>query len=129
MSDQIQIGGRHDITLAFAFIFVMLAARTYAAPTTVPSNPPDQRDASLSPMRSLIEHDTSDREALERRYSTIASESGRQRIREFYDQELAKLTAVDFDHLDQPGRIDYLLLRNKLQYDQKQLDYRHRQMQ
>src|SRR5947209_17836421 len=64
-----------------------------------------ERDGSLSPMRSIIEHDTSDREALDRRYDGELSESGRQRMGQFYESELAKLKASHFESLDQGGRI------------------------
>src|SRR5260370_42075742 len=99
----------------FLPIHLLAILLTLPAQAVPPTTNPSPRDNSLSPMRSIIEHDTSDRGALERRYDTTTSDSGRKRMQRFFDHELHALQATDFEALDQPGRIDYLLLRNKLQ--------------
>src|SRR4051812_28673196 len=128
MIDQLRTSGRPDMKWILpSMILVMLNVPSHAAPAIDATNPAADRDASLSPMRSIIEHDTIDREALERKYGGVASDIGRERMARFYDQELATLKSFDFEQLDQAGRVDYLLLRTKLEYDRKQLAYRRRQ--
>src|SRR5258706_2500209 len=101
MSDNsVRTSGWRHVRSAIAILLLMLPASSRAQPATHAANPQSDRDASLSPMRSIIEHDTADREALERKYGGAASESGGHRVGEFYEQELAKLKALHFDELD-----------------------------
>ena len=43
-----------------------------------------------------------------------------------FDENLAALEAVDFESLDQDSRIDWLLFRNHLQFEGRQLEYASR---
>jgi uncharacterized protein (DUF885 family) len=78
-------------------------------------------DASLSPMRGRVERFSTDWGALERRYRLALSDDRRKRLDEFYRRQSDALNGIDFDKLDQAGRIDYLLLRNKIDFESKQL--------
>ena len=51
----------------------------------------------------------------------MLSESHHRRMGEFYKEWQGKLEAVDFDTLPQAGRVDYLLLRHRLEYRKKSL--------
>ena len=95
-----------------------------ATPAKGDASPPaaGQFDASLSPMRARVERFATDQSALERCYRLTLSDNRRQRLEKFYHQQMDALTAVDFDGLDQSGRIDYLLLRNKIDFESRQLE-------
>jgi uncharacterized protein (DUF885 family) len=65
---------------------------------------------------------TADRQALLRRYTVDGSPARRTALREFYGAWLARLQAVDFGPLSQDGRVDYLLLKNRLDHELRLLD-------
>jgi len=80
-------------------------------------------DPSVSPTRSLIERFRSDRAALERLYNVDLSTNRVARLQRLFDDNLAALEQLDFEALDQSGRIDWLLFRNQLQFEKGELDY------
>ena len=80
-------------------------------------------DLSVSPTRSLIESFRSDRAALERLYNVELSTNRTARLHRLFDDNLTALEQMDFQSLDQPGRIDWLLFRNQLQFEQRELTY------
>ena len=80
-------------------------------------------DRSVSPTRSLIENFRSDRAALERLYIVELSTNRTARLHRLFDDNLTALEQMDFQSLDQPGRIDWLLFRNQLQFEQRELTY------
>ena len=80
-------------------------------------------DPSVSPMRSLIERFRNDRGALERLYNLELSTNRVARLGRLFDDNLAALEQLDFKALDQAGRIDWLLFRNQLQFEKRELDY------
>jgi uncharacterized protein (DUF885 family) len=87
------------------------------------------RNSSADQMRDLIERYTVDRATLEKSDQTPLSPIVRSRMRSFYSEWERHLTDIDFDALDQDGRIDYFLLKNHLthalrglQQQQKQVD-------
>lgn len=84
-------------------------------------------DPSLSPLRDRIARYTTDLAALERRYAVPGSEARRERLGQFFAEQQRGLEDVNFDALDQDGRIDYLLLRNRLRFERQQLEHRRRQ--
>ncbi len=83
----------------------------------------DQGDSSVSPTRSQIERFRSDRAALERLYNVNLSTNRFARLQRLFDDNLAALEQLDFKSLDQPGRIDWLMFRNQLQFEKGELDY------
>ncbi|HAV60990.1 MAG TPA: DUF885 domain-containing protein [Verrucomicrobiales bacterium] len=80
-------------------------------------------DPSVSPTRNLIDHFRQDRGALERLYSIELSAAHRDRLTRLYRESLDALDRLDFEKLDQAGRIDWLLFRNQLQFQLGELDY------
>ena len=80
-------------------------------------------DPSVSPTRSLIENFRNDRAALERLYNLELSTNRVTRLDRLFDENLAALGQLDFKSLYQPGRIDWLLFRNQLQFEQRELSY------
>jgi len=78
-------------------------------------------DSRPSELASVVERYRSDRSALGRRYGVEYSPARSKRMEEFTDQWLTRLRDVNFDRLSQEGRVDYVLLRNELEYEQYQL--------
>ena len=83
---------------------------------------------NVSELRADIERYTADRGSLTRSYPVPISPARRERFRKFYDQWLASLKSLDFDSMSQDGRIDYLLFRNHLEYELRQLDIQAQQL-
>jgi uncharacterized protein (DUF885 family) len=106
-----------QLTSRVAFVCFCLALAFHSRAQPVP------RDQSLSPMRDIIERFTADEEALERCYPIRISDARRQRLAGFYSDQLKKLDKVDFEKLDRPGKVDYLLLKNAIDFDVKQLEH------
>jgi hypothetical protein len=100
-----------------------------AARAEAPPQPTKGLEAneSTGPMRTRVERFEEDRRALERYFGQGESEARRQREAAFLREQGAALESVDFDSVDRPGRIDYLLLRNKIAFETKQLGHERRQ--
>ena len=79
-------------------------------------------DVRPSEMRGVIERYTADRGSLARFYSVEASSARQARMKQFYTNWLATLAKLDFDSMSQDGRIDYLLFKNHLDHELRQLD-------
>ncbi len=71
------------------------------------------------PMDQVIERFRADRDALQRFYEAVhPSPFYLDRLNTLYGEWLEKIATLNFDSLDQQGRIDYLMLRDTLVYDQ-----------
>ena len=79
-------------------------------------------DSRPSELAAVVERYRSDRSALGRRYGVEYSPARSKRMEEFTGQWLTRLRDVSFDRLSQEGRVDYVLLRNELEYEQYQLE-------
>lgn len=99
-------------------LFIPLVALACATADPLPA-----ADPSVSPTRSLIERFRGDRAALERLYSIELSTNRTARLHRLFNDNLAALEQLDFSALDQAGRIDWLLFRNQLEFEQRELDY------
>ncbi|MCA1576841.1 MAG: DUF885 domain-containing protein [Acidobacteria bacterium] len=83
---------------------------------------------NVSEMRASIERYTADRGNLTRSYPVAISATRRARFTKFYEDQLASLKTVDFDSLSQDGKIDYLLFKNHLEYELRQLGIQTQQL-
>src|SRR5881396_2100899 len=81
-------------------------------------------DTSRSEMRATIERYTADRVSLNRSSPIDFSPARSARMKEFYTEWLSALDRVNFDSMGQDGRVDYLLLKNQLNYELRQLGAR-----
>jgi hypothetical protein len=92
------------------------AKRTFSSPadyvTDVATSP-----ATTSELRDLVDRFSLDRQAIQRFYTIPGSTARRDRLRVFYDAWLAKLPAVRFDALSLEGKVDYVLLRSRIEYE------------
>ena len=82
----------------------------------------------VSEMRAAIERYTVDRGSLTRSYPVAMSQARRDRFRKLYEEWLASLKALDFDSMSEDGKIDYLLFKNHLEYELRQLDIQAQQL-
>jgi uncharacterized protein (DUF885 family) len=89
---------------------------------------PNGGKTPVSEMRSSIERYTVDRGSLARSYPVAVSRSRRERFKKFYEEWLASLPSLDFDSMSQDGKIDYILFKNHLEYELRQLDIQSRQI-
>src|SRR5258705_6562749 len=83
---------------------------------------------SESEMRSSIERYGVDRGSLMRSYPVAISLARRDRLKKFYSDWLGSLLQLDFDSMSQDGKIDYLLFKNYLEYELRQLDIQARKL-
>ncbi|KAK3186572.1 hypothetical protein K4F52_004612 [Lecanicillium sp. MT-2017a] len=81
---------------------------------TKPTTPPE----SLADRVRRVEVDISDIKAF---YRVSISPARHERLKRYYSDELDALFSLDFDGLDQQGKVDFLLLRNFLQRSSQQL--------
>jgi hypothetical protein len=79
-------------------------------------------DLSSSEMRPLIQTFAADRGNLTRSYDIAASPAQQDRMRRFYSEWRDRLPKLDFDHMSQDGKVDYLLLRNYLDHELRRLE-------
>jgi hypothetical protein len=73
-------------------------------------------------MRPLIERYIVDRTALFRAYPGSISFARHDRLRKLYSDWLESLKKLNFDAMGLDGRVDYVLFRNHLEYEIRQLD-------
>lgn len=79
-------------------------------------------DLSSSEMRPLIQTFAADRGNLTRSYDIAASPAQQGRMRRFYTEWRDRLPKLDFDRMNQDGKVDYLLLRNYLDHELRRLE-------
>ena len=91
--------------------------RPSAAPETA-----NGKAAPVSEMRATIERYSVDRGSLARSYPVGMSPSRRERFKKYYGDWLASLNSLAFDSMSQDGKVDYILFRNHLEYELRQLD-------
>lgn len=84
-------------------------------------------DTSQSELRPLIERYTSDRGSLNRFYTVPNSEARRAKMTGFYSAWLAEIARLNFDPLSQDGKVDYVLFKNHLDHELRQVDIRVKQ--
>jgi uncharacterized protein (DUF885 family) len=84
--------------------------------------------APVSEMRSAIERYTVDRGSLSRSYPVALSRARRERFKKFYHDWWTSLPSLDFDSMSQDGKIDYILFKNHLEYELRQIDIQSRQI-
>ena len=84
-------------------------------------------DTSRSEMRAVIERYASDRGSLNRFYTVQNSQARQAKMKKFYTDWLAEIARMNFDTMGQDGKVDYVLFRNHLEHELRQVDIRARQ--
>jgi dipeptidyl aminopeptidase/acylaminoacyl peptidase len=80
-----------------------------------------------SELRGTIERFDADRGSLMRSSPPPVSPRRDERVRNFTERWLDRIGSLDFDRLSQDGKVDYLLLKNHLAHELRQVDLRARQ--
>src|SRR5688500_7186611 len=75
-----------------------------------------------SDLRVVVDRYVLDKAAIERRYEVPYSPARHARLRTFYDAWDKRLAEADVDMLNAEGRIDFVMLRNRVAYDRAMLD-------
>ncbi|MDA0874104.1 MAG: DUF885 family protein, partial [Bacteroidetes bacterium] len=76
---------------------------------------------SQSDLQVVITRYREDREALLRRYDVPLSPVTIDRMQAFYAEWMQALEALDFDELNHEGQVDYILLRNRIEFEMEML--------
>jgi hypothetical protein len=84
-------------------------------------------DQSGSEMREVIENYNNDRSSLIRTYPDALSTVRRARLKQFYEQWRDSLAKLNFDAMGEDGRVDYLLFKNHLDHELRQLEIQTKQ--
>jgi uncharacterized protein (DUF885 family) len=82
--------------------------------------------ASTSELRDVVARFAADRQAILRFYAVPGSNERRARLRAFQRAWLGALTKIDFAKQSREGQVDYILLRNHLEYSLALLDREER---
>lgn len=105
-------------------VTLILSAALLATGLTRVAAAPPSVDASNSALRPMLEAYQTDRGSLSRFYSARLSPRREERLRQFYTEWQGALAEVDFDRLGQDGKVDYLLFRNHLEAELRDLELR-----
>lgn len=98
-------GSQHKAVWIFIASAVILCSASFAAPVPTSSSAPK--------MPAVIEQARADEMSLDRTYTVDISPIRIARMEKFYNDQLAMLTAMDFNQLSEDDRVDYLLLKNR----------------
>ena len=108
----------------------LLAVAMLTLGAIAPLNPgtgKEDYDDSRSPMRQPIDRFAQDRQNLIRYYNIRLAEDRRDRMRRFYRHWEEQLAGLDFDSLNQDGKVDYVLFHNSLRHALSQIDFEEKQ--
>lgn len=123
---------RIHLTIAIATLLALgnspLIAFPARASATIKAAESFTGDSSAGEVRDLIESYNTDRGNLSRTYSDALSPARRARFKQFFEQWGNRLSQVDFEALTQDGRIDYVLFKNHLEHELRQLDEQAKQL-
>jgi len=84
-------------------------------------------DNGTSEMRPIIEYYIADRGSLQRSFFVNNSPARRERFRKFYQDALDRIQKLNFDTMSEAGKVDYILFRNHLEHELRQLDIEEKQ--
>jgi uncharacterized protein (DUF885 family) len=93
------------------------------------SNQLNRYNESSSRLRGVIEKYREDYGSLNRFYSAPTSMNRSARLRELYTDRLAFLNEQNFDALNHEEQIDYLLFKNYLEHEKRELDRNAKQLE
>src|SRR6267154_5795351 len=91
-------------------------------------NEASEGNATESEMRPIIEYYVVDRSSLLRSFPVSSAPARRERFRKFYRDALERIQRLNFEAMSQEGKVDYLLFRNHLEHELRQLDIEEKQL-
>src|ERR1051326_7369254 len=104
-----------------------LAFRTSAQRQKPAASSDTPVDNGSSEMRPIIEYYIADRGSLQRSFFVNNSPARRERFRKFYQDALDRIQKLNFDAMSEAGKVDYILFRNHLEHELRQLDIEEKQ--
>lgn len=123
---------KFQLTVVFAFLLALGNSATLVFPIRARANfrtaESPEVESAANTMRELIENYNNDRGNLSRTYSDALSPARRARFKKFFEQWRDTLAKLNFEALTEDGRIDYLLLKNHLEHELRQLDEQTKQL-
>jgi len=84
-------------------------------------------DTYPSELQPAIERFASDLRSIERRHPLAISPARTARLKAFYTDWLASLGPWEFEKLSLEGKVDYVLFRNELEYELRELEVKQKQ--
>ena len=114
---------KRTIMIALLFPLATFAQEpTHVLPEGWDADPPELTSLVTfarqeSDLRVAITRYLLDKAAIERRYEVLYSPVRIERLTEFHLGWQQQLGEVDFDGLNAEGRVDYIALRNRIEYD------------
>ncbi len=108
------------LTLTFALV-LSLVHLVESSSIPMPFDDPGE-----SELRNFLENYSTDRAGLNRYYTIEISPRRFERMKRFYTDWRDKLEKIHFENLSQPGRVDYLLFKNRLVYELRLLDQQNK---
>src|ERR1051325_11874461 len=123
---------------SFRRVLMVAVASAVLVPTTLKFQTSAQRqktasasdisvDNGASEMRPIIEYYIADRGSLQRSFFVNNSPARRERFRKFYQDALDRIQKLNFDAMSEAGKVDYILFRNHLEHELRQLDIEEKQ--
>ncbi len=106
-------------TAAGAAIVLACLAHGRTGATGQAAAPAADPPAATSELRDLVDRYLIDRAALLRRYPVAIAPQRLDRMARFYKEWEERIGSVDFDTLGQEGRLDHVLLRARLAFEQR----------
>jgi len=82
---------------------------------------------SESNLRVAVKRYVEDKASIKRRYEVLFSPARHKRLRDFHRAWQKRLEELDFDALNHEGQIDYIALRNRIEYDLEMIKLAERQ--
>ncbi|MGA2135342.1 MAG: DUF885 family protein [Bryobacteraceae bacterium] len=107
----------------------LLGAQPVRRPQAAPYQAPDPREIlgpSPADLGPLLERYRADLRSLRTFYDVQLSPNTERAMRRFYEAWREALARIDFNAMQQEGRIDFILFRNKLDHELRQLDLNHK---
>jgi len=123
---------------SFRRVLIVAVAIALLVPTTFEFQTSAQRqkiaaasettvDNGSSEMRPIIEYYIADRGSLQRSFFVNNSPARRERFRKFFQDALDRIQKLNFDAMSEAGKVDYILFRNHLEHELRQLDIEEKQ--
>jgi uncharacterized protein (DUF885 family) len=122
--------GRTGSTTATIFALLLITCFVIQIPAQTRSKAAQDAGevgSADSEMRPIIEYYVVDRGSLQRSYPVANSPARRERFRKFYGDALERIQKLNFDAMSQEGKVDYLLFKNHLEHELRQLDIEEKQ--
>ena len=108
------------LPLSFIFVFAVLSSNIVFAQKV--TDELSSNNEGPSRMRGLIEKFDEDYGSLNRFYTAQTSANRSSRLKQLYSEELAAIGGLNFDSLNHDEQVDYILFKNYLNHELRELN-------